>query len=98
MRRHIHAKGGDNMKKGVIIYAAGDAPRSWTESHEQLVRSSVPGAEAVEIITSGTGHYDVLDAWWALSAKGMAHIECRLAVFGEDDQLKETGRTIRLCG
>ena len=52
----------------------------------------------MEIITSGTGHYDVLDAWWALSAKGMAHIECRLAVFGEDEHLKETGRTIRLCG
>lgn len=85
------------MKKGLIIYAAGGAPASWTEDQEQLVKSSVVGAEAVEIITQHTGHYDVLDAWWSLSAKGMAHMECRMAVFAAEEQLKETGRAIRLC-
>jgi hypothetical protein len=89
---------GEAMKKGLIIYAAGGAPASWTEDQEQLVKSSVVGAEAVEIITQHTGHYDVLDAWWSLMVKGMARIECRLALFTSDGQLAETGRSIRLCG
>jgi hypothetical protein len=86
------------MKKGVIIYTAGDAPESWTDDKEQLVKSSVAEAEAVEIITNRSGHHDVMDAWWSLVVKGMVRIECRLAVFTEDEQLKETGRAIRLCG
>jgi len=86
------------MKKGLIIYAAGDAPTGWTEDQEQLVRCSMVGAEAVEIITQHTGHYDVQDAWLSLITKGIAQIECRLATFTGDGQLRETGRAIRLCG
>ena len=86
------------MKRGVIIYTAGEAPMSWTEDMERRVKSSVTGAEAVEIITTRTGHFDVLDAWWSLKSKGMAHIECKMSIFTEDGELKDTGRALRLCG
>jgi hypothetical protein len=86
------------MKRGVIIYTAGEAPASWTEDKEKLVKASVVGAEAVEIITTRTGHFDVLDAWWALNSKGMDYIECKLAMFTENGDLNDTGRILRLCG
>jgi hypothetical protein len=86
------------VKRGVIIYAAGEAPASWTEEKEELLKKTLPGAQAVEVITTRTGHFDVLDAWWSLRSKGMAHIECKLAVFADDGQLRETGRALRLCG
>jgi hypothetical protein len=86
------------MKRGVIIYTAGEAPASWTEDKEKLVKSSVIGAEAVEIITTRTGHFDILDAWWSLNSKGMDYIECKLAMFTEDGELNDTGRILRLCG
>jgi hypothetical protein len=86
------------MKRGVIIYTAGEAPASWTEDKEKLVKSSVVEAEAVEIITTRTGHFDVLDAWWSLNSKGMDYIECKLAMFTEDGELNDTGRILRLCG
>lgn len=86
------------MKRGVIIYTAGEAPASWTEDKEKLVKSSVIGAEAVEIITTRTGHFDVLDAWWSLNSKGMDYIECKLAMFTEEGELNDMGRTLRLSG
>jgi hypothetical protein len=86
------------MKRGVIIYTAGEAPASWTEDKEKLVKASVVGAEAVEIITTRTGHFDVLDAWWSLNSKGMDYIECKLAMFTENGDLNDTGRILRLCG
>jgi len=97
-KKNATAKGGNAVKRGMIIYAAGEAPASWTENKERLVKRSVVEAEAVEIITSRTGHYDVMDAWWSLHAKGMAHIECKLAMFAEDGELNDTGRILRLCG
>jgi hypothetical protein len=41
---------------------------------------------------------DVLDAWWALLSKGMAHIICKMAVFGESGEIEFTGKELRLCG
>jgi hypothetical protein len=95
---HSITKGGDQLKRGVIIYTVGEAPASWTEDREKLMKSSVFGAEAVEIITTRTGHFDVLDAWWSLKSKGMNYIECKLAMFTEDGELNDTGRILRLCG
>lgn len=86
------------MKRGVIIYAAGEAPANWTDEKEKNVKKSIPGAEAVEIITTQTGHYDVMDAWWSLKSKGMAYIECKMAIFTQDGELEETGRALRLSG
>jgi hypothetical protein len=86
------------MKCGVIIYAAGEAPLSWTENKEQVAKRTIGGVESVEIITTRTGHFDVMDAWWSLTVRGMDYVECRMAEFTENGDLKETGRVLRLCG
>jgi len=86
------------LKRGLIIYTAGEAPTSWTEEKEKFVKDSIVGAQAVEIITTRTGHFDILDAWWSLNSKGMDYIECKLAMFTEDGELNDMGRTLRLSG
>jgi hypothetical protein len=86
------------MKTGFIIYAAGNPPQGWNEEHENGIRDQLPGADAVEVITSETGHFDVSDAWYALVTKGISLIVCKLAVFNEFGQMKLTKRELRLCG
>jgi len=86
------------MKSGVIIYVAGSAPQDWTEDDETRIRSSESHADLIEIITTRTGHIDVLDAWRALLSKGMAHIICKMAVFRESGEIEYTGKELRLCG
>jgi hypothetical protein len=86
------------LKRGVIIYTAGEAPPTWTDEKERSVKSLIQGVEVVEIITTQTGHYDVMDAWWSLKSKGMDYIECKLAMFTENGELNDTGRILRLCG
>jgi hypothetical protein len=86
------------MKSGVIIYAAGEAPASWTEDKERAVKHSMSGVEFIEIITSRTGHFDVMDAWGSLKVRGAVYVECKMAEFTPNGELKETGRTLRLCG
>ena len=52
------------MKSGVIIYVAGNAPEGWSECDETRIRNRESQADfLVEIITTKTGHSDVLDAW-----------------------------------
>jgi len=86
------------LKTGIIIYAVGDAPEKWTEESEIYLRSSECSADAMEIITSKTGHFDIPDAWWSLISKGMSRIVCKMAVFSDTGELKITGRELRLCG
>jgi hypothetical protein len=86
------------MKSGVIIYVAGSAPLDWTEDYEVHIRSSESEADLVEIITTKTGHFDVLDAWRDLLSKGMSLVTCKMAVFSESGEIEFTGRELRLCG
>ena len=86
------------MKTGIIVYATGKPPQDWNEKREQGVRHLLPGADAVEIITSETGHFDVSDAWYTLVSKGSSLVVCKLAVFNESGQMQLTGRELRLCG
>jgi hypothetical protein len=86
------------LKRGVIIYVTGEAPESWSDDHERCIRQSLPGVDAIEIITNRTGHFDVMDAWWSLHAKGMAHIECWMAMFTEKVELRDTERVFMLGG
>jgi hypothetical protein len=52
----------------------------------------------IEIITTKTGHFDVLDAWWHLLSKGMSLVTCKMAVFRECGEIEFTGKQLRLCG
>jgi hypothetical protein len=86
------------MKSGVIIYVAGSAPEDWSEDDEIHIRNSESKADLIEIITTKTGHFDVLDAWRNLLAKGMSLITCKMAIFSESGEIEFTGKTLRLCG
>lgn len=86
------------MKSGVIIYVAGNAPQDWTENDEAGVRNLEAQADLIEIITTQTGHFDVLDAWRDLLSKGMSRVTCKMAVFSESGEIEFTGKELRLCG
>lgn len=86
------------MKSGVIIYVAGSAPESWTEDDETLIKASEPDADLIEVITTKTGHFDILDAWRDFISRGMQTITCKMAVFSECGQIEFTGNRLRLCG
>ena len=86
------------MKSGVIIYVAGNAPQGWSEGDETHIRSTESQADLIEIITTKTGHFDVLDAWWNLLSKGMSLVTCKMAVFRESGEIQFTGSELRLCG
>jgi len=86
------------MKSGVIIYVAGNAPQSWSEGDETRLRSTESQADLIEIITTKTGHFDVLDAWRDLLSRGMSLVTCKMAVFSESGEVEFTGRELRLCG
>lgn len=86
------------MRHGVIIYAAGEAPPDWSEEKEAAVKQIVLEADEIEIITSRTGHFDVMDAWYSLLVKSINHIVCRMAGFSISGELVLTGRSLRLSG
>ena len=86
------------MKNGVIVYVAGPAPETWTEESEEILKRAAAGADSVECITSRSGHFDIADAWYALTVRGMNHIVCKTAVFDDDDRVRFTGMQMRLCG
>ena len=86
------------MRSGVIIYVAGIAPEGWSEADETLIRNIESQADLIEIITTNTGHFDVLDAWRDLLSRGMSLITCKMAVFSESGEINFTGRELRLCG
>ena len=86
------------MKNGIIVYVAGLAPATWSEESEEMLKKDAVGADSVECITSCSGHFDIADAWHALTVRGMNHIVCKSAVFDEAGQVRFTGKEMRLCG
>jgi hypothetical protein len=86
------------MKTGVIVYIlGGDGAYDGYEVKEAVKKLNIK-ADRVEIVSSRLGHFDVMDAWWMLTAKAMHRIVCMLAEICNDSNLKLTGRNLRLCG
>lgn len=86
------------MKSGLIIYVVGKEPVNWDADYELMVIKQNTKADLVEIITANTGHFDVLDAWWSLLARGMKRITCTIGKFSPAGNLILTSRKLRLCG
>ena len=86
------------MKNGLIVYVAGQVPENWSEEMENDLKKNAMGAEAVEFITTRSGHFDIDDAWHALTVRGMGRIVCTTAYFDETGRLCFTGREMRLSG
>ncbi len=90
---------GENvMKTGVIIYVVGDHGEEAGFDPAKAVKNLSITADRVEVISRESGHFDVMDAWWALTARGMSRIICMLGEFVGHSEIRLTGRELRLCG
>ena len=86
------------MKTGVIVYVVGGEGLYDNLEMEVAVRRLDLKADRVEIVSANSSHFDVMDAWWLLMAKGMKRVVCMLAEVVNSSELKLTGRELRLCG
>ena len=86
------------MKTGIIVYIAGDDDREPEIDLEKQVQNLELEADRVELVSRSSGHFDILDAWWHLTAKEMNHIKCAIGELTESGHLQLTGRELRLSG
>jgi len=86
------------MKTGVIVYVVGGEGIYDNLDMEVAVRRLDLKADRVEIVSANSSHFDVMDAWWLLMAKGMKRVVWMLAEVVNSSELKLTGRELRLCG
>ena len=86
------------MKTGVIVYiASNDLPNDAVD-HKTAVSNLNIKADRVEFISATSGHFDISDAWWSMTIKGMQRITCKLAKFSKIGDLQLTGRELKLYG
>ncbi len=85
------------MKTGAIVYVTG-ADDQGDFDVDEAVRKLTIKANRVEVVLSGSSHFDIMDAWWLLTTKGMQEIICLLAIVKDQSEVVLTGRELRLCG
>jgi len=86
------------MKTGAIVYIAGAEEMGDDFDIKQAVKRLNLKADRVEVVSPEAGHFDVMDAWWMLVAKGMKYIVCLIAEVVDNSKLRLTGRELRLYG
>ena len=86
------------MKTGLILYVVGDEPAVFDTAFEAEHARQVLGVDQVEIVAKTSGHFDLHDAWWRLTARGMNQVRCLTAEFRKDAGLMPLARELRLCG
>ena len=86
------------MKTGVIVYVVGKESLNGTIDFEEAGKRLNINTDRVEVVTDIDGNFDVMDAWWLLTVKGMKRIICMIAEVINRSELKLTGRELRLCG
>ena len=84
------------MKTGAIIYVIGKENDKDFDVTEAVKNLKIE-ADKVEIISLRLGHFDIMDAWWSLTAKGMKRIVCMIAEIINGSDIRLTGREIQLC-
>ncbi len=85
------------MKTGAIVYVVGKENLSKDFDMEVALKNLEINADRVELVSPGSGHFDIMDAWWSLTAKGMKRIVCMIAEIINGSDLRLTGREIQLC-
>lgn len=85
------------MKTGAIVYVVGKEYFPKDFDMAGALKNLEIDVERVELVSSGSGHYDIMDAWWSLTAKGMKRIICLIAEVVNGSDLRLTGREIQLC-
>jgi len=86
------------MKTEVILYVVGRESLNDTIDFEEAGKQIDIKADRVEVVSSMDGNFDVMDAWWLLTVKGMKLIVCMIAEVVDNLELRLTGRELRLCG
>ncbi len=86
------------MKTGVIVYIAGRNKSGSEIDCDATIKELGIEADMVETISQTSGHFDVPDAWLALTVKGMQRIYCMIAEYTQSDGLKLQDKKMRLCG
>jgi len=87
------------MKTGVIIYVLEKNEQKFTEDNLWKLSNNLNlKADKIEVVMSGDNKFDIMDAWWKLTTKGMNKIVCVLTEMTNDTQLQLTGKELRLCG
>jgi len=85
------------MKTGAIVYVVGKDNLSKDFDMKLALKKLEIDAEKIELVSSELGHFDIMDAWWSLTAKGMKRIICLIAEVVNGSDLMLTGREIQLC-
>jgi hypothetical protein len=86
------------MKTGVIIYIVGEEGPYDDIDMGEAVKALDLKADRVEAVYSRSSHFDIMDAWWLLTTKGMKRVVCMLAEVVNRSEIRLTGRELRLCG
>ena len=85
------------MKTGAIVYVVGKENLTKNFDMAVALKNLEIDADRVELVSPGSGHFDIMDAWWSLTAKGMKRIVCLIAEIVNGSDLRLTGREIQLC-
>ncbi len=86
------------MKTGIIVYVLGNQEPGKDFDEKKAVKNLGITADRIELVFSGEEHYDVMDAWWLLTRKGMHRIVCKFGEIMDSSGIKLTGREFQLCG
>jgi len=86
------------MKTGVIVYVSGAGTDQADFDVIQAAGRLDIEADKVETVLGSSTCFDVMDAWWKLTAKGMKKVVCLFAEVTDNYELRLTGRELRLCG
>lgn len=86
------------MKTGVILYVVGENPMRENTDIGAEIKKLEPKTERVEVVAKNEGHFDISEAWWALTVKGMQRIICMVGEINGAGVLQMKNRTLQLCG
>jgi hypothetical protein len=85
------------VKTGVIVYIVGEKISELDFDENEAPFKFGIQADKVEVVFSGENNFDVMDAWWKLTAKGMRRITCLIGEVLDDCSIRLTGRELKLC-
>lgn len=85
------------MRTGVIVYVL---EKNFPIDKEPELAKEIRQyhqADDVEIVSCGQKHFDVMDAWWRLTARGMQRFICVFAGYAGKPDKAGNRRHLRLC-
>ncbi|GEM_PF-309158 len=85
------------MKTGIIVYVLGNQLHEENFDEKKAVRDMDVKADKVELVFSGEKNFDVSDAWWKLTSKGMNRIVCRYGEIAGCSEIRLKDRELQLC-